>query len=321
MTKKAYSLYPEIFNVPNEELSRDIDKIRQSGFPGTIPIVLLSQNVENFTNNIKQISEQSGNLDEKELQRNFASTLIAPDVMHTNLNSVISYSVNLKKSNGKYAISSLAQKEDTLISKLDLVIDAGEEEILDYNAEFLAKDIEEILGRITFCKTNGIDYRERDKEDPNKFTKYKNVIASPIEFERAVGEIELDIKDNKKTNQIVAELVSNKELVIVLDNNNSQNSNQANDGDTDLTYYSILQSLEGRFPKTNRAYQIAGMSFSINRIERNLKALLKSYKMNDTSMDEILFVAIAYNSYKTEEEVKEVASALGFNKAIGGINL
>lgn len=318
MAQTAYSLCPTVLKLSTEELEKNINIIRESGYPGSIPVVVLDGNVDMFINNLKKYPF---NLDTKEAQREYAVFCILSDIMDTNMSNMEGYKVNLKKANGKAVISPLAQKVNTLISKLDLVIDAGEEEILDYNSEFLAKDVEGILARIEFCKTNGIDYRERDKENPNKFTKYKAVIASPLDFEQAVGEIELVSKDNKKTNQAVADLASNKELVIALENNNSQNSNQANDGEADLTYYSMLQSLEGKVAKTNRAYTLAGMSFSIKRVERNLKTLLKNATMNDTSMDEIFFVAMTYNSYKTDEEVKEVASALGFNKAIGGVTL
>ena len=68
---------------------------------------------------------------------------------------------------------------------------------------------------------------------------------------------------------------------------------------------------------TKFAYKINDLSFSINKFRRNALCLLNNNE--ELKNEELLLVALAYNSHKTEEEIRTVAQSLGFNLAMKGV--
>ena len=234
------------------------------------------------------------------------------------------YSVGVLRSNGKFELGYGKKTPKQLVEFLDAVIELGEEDLINNVPEVLSMNLDTVLKRLWYVKSNGIDYKEG--------TVYADYIIKPGLFNREFNNPELgEIKSCEECNKLLDASLNNDLCSIfmeVLDkfyaDGRSYKSVELNEEQQGI-YEKLKDMLESLFSASlvsKNAYDIQGTIISRNKFERNLSCLVCT--LNDNGEDllseakEILLVSALYNSRRPEEmmlkipqEIQEESVSMG----------
>ncbi len=234
------------------------------------------------------------------------------------------YSVGVLRSNGKFELGYGKKTPKQLVEFLDAVIELGEEDLINNVPEVLSMNLDTVLKRLWYVKSNGIDYKEG--------TVYADYIIKPGLFNREFNNPELgEIKSCEECNKLLDASLNNDLCSIfmeVLDkfyaDSRSYKSVELNEEQQGI-YEKLKDMLESLFSASlvsKNAYDIQGTIISRNKFERNLSCLVCT--LNDNGEDllseakEILLVSALYNSRRPEEmmlkipqEIQEESVSMG----------
>lgn len=300
-----------ITGISLNDLKVAITKLDTAGLNiSNLPLLVL-ENVDNYINNIKELNAHSITPDAKELASHSASIEALDNKLYkSNLDLASLYGVNLKKPNGKIAFEGLAQSPKDFVGKMDEYIEAGESDILKFGAEYLAKDADSVISAVELLKNYSVEYKTADK--------YKPVLSSPTQIETLVGsDISNTLPTQEKNNTNLKELLASDTCInnILTGQEKQEYYIMPQDDEIASTLTKIVENVADTTKE--KVYTIAGVMFSVIKFKRNLGWLLKNNV--NVSNKEIIMASLATNSNKTEEDLKKVVEALGFNLAMGGI--
>lgn len=271
--------------------------------PADVPLVVYQNGLDNYLANLKTLKEAGYKPTAMELQK-FGVTLSLIDnaTCQENLKILSDYKVSLKNTNGKIVFKVLMQSPETLISYLDLIIEARETNLLTYNVKSLSQNIPLILERINFCKEYNIPYTE----EKNNSLSYNTYIFSQEVLESLVEkEVELQ-KLNKKLTSELEPLIS-KEAYAILKNNESINV-KLNDAKKFDIYSKLINELESISVTKENAYVISNLAFSTENTKRNLISLVNN--LDEFASKDIILAGLFYNSRKTSEDFHKIEEML-----------
>ncbi|MGM9834839.1 MAG: hypothetical protein ACI31M_03585 [Bacilli bacterium] len=303
-----------IANLKIEDINSTISKIEALGLKvGDLPLEVI-RNVEKYIANVNELTNHNVVPDSKELSSHSSSlAAIEPEIYRTNLDIMTNaYGVNCHKANNKIAFETIAQTTKSLVGKVDLYIEAGEPEVLTIGADLLAKDAIDVLSRIELIKTLGVEYKTPEK--------YKTVLTSPSQLEKIIGkdEIPVTVPTQDENNENLKEIINSEECVNKLLDAQANNDFYGKHVCDEATYSTFAKIVEDASASSEEdmAYLIADTRFSKKKFKRNLEWMLEN--ISDATTEQIIMTALATNSNKTEEDLKKVVEALGFNLAMGG---
>lgn len=271
--------------------------------PADVPLVVYQNGLDNYLANLKTLKEAGYKPTAMELQK-FGVTLSLIDnaTCQENLKILSDYKVSLKNTNGKIVFKVLMQSPETLISYLDLIIEARETNLLTYNVKALSQNVPLILERINFCKEYNIPYTE----EKNNSLSYNTYIFSQEVLESLVEkEVELQ-KLNKKLTSELEPLIS-KEAYAILKNNESINV-KLNDAKKFDIYSKLINELESISVTKENAYVISNLAFSTENTKRNLISLVNN--LDEFASKDIILAGLFYNSHKTSEDFHKIEEML-----------
>lgn len=271
--------------------------------PVDVPLVVYQNGLDNYLANLKTLKEAGYKPTAMELQK-FGVTLSLIDnaTCQENLKILSDYKVSLKNTNGKIVFKVLMQSPETLISYLDLIIEARETNLLTYNVKALSQNVPLILERINFCKEYNIPYTE----EKNNSLSYNTYIFSQEVLESLVEkEVELQ-KLNKKLTSELEPLIS-KEAYAILKNNKSINV-KLNDAKKFDIYSKLINELESISVTKENAYVISNLAFSTENTKRNLISLVNN--LDEFASKDIILAGLFYNSHKTSEDFNKIEEML-----------
>ena len=285
---------------------------------------LLKYGVQPFFDSIDYLKKSGIEPDESEIQ----TFLVILSKFYKNIEVdtevLKEYSVGALRSNGKFELGYGKKTPKQLIDFLDAVIELGEEDLINNVPEVLSMNLDTVLKRLWYAKSNGIDYKEG--------TVYADYIIKPGLFNREFNNPELgEIKSCEECNKLLDASLNNDLCSIfieVLDkfyaDSRSYKSVELNEEQQGI-YEKLKDMLESLFSASlvsKNAYDIQGTIISRNKFERNLSCLVCT--LNDNGEDvfseakEILLVSALYNSRRPEEmmlkipqEIQEESVSMG----------
>lgn len=284
-------LNSKVLHINLDILNNEITALKEAGLDiKDLPLRILDNKVDNFVTNMKLLNENGIVLDAKEIAEFSASLWIEPVIFAKNVEKLTQLGISLTKTNGKNALTILAQEPDELERKIDLAIENGQKDILRTNPESLAKDMEGIQNRINFLIENGMEYRKEDK--------YKNIILMPNTFNKTLGVALVDkLPKQSDTNSTIERLLNVSDLI-----NKMSSSNPL---EADVTRVnSLINKLEKEVNISTYAYTLDGVDFSKNKFVNSLKLVVSSsLELPD---EQLIVIALLYNTRKNEKEITTV---------------
>lgn len=285
---------------------------------------LLKYGVQPFFDSIDYLKKSGIEPDESEIQTflDILSKFYKNIVVDTEV--LKDYSVGALRSNGKFELGYGKKTPKQLVEFLDAVIELGEEDLINNVPEVLSMNLDTVLKRLWYVKSNGIDYKEG--------TVYADYLIKPGLFNREFNNPELgEIKSCEECNKLLDASLNNDLCSIfmeVLDkfyaDGRSYKSVELNEEQQGI-YEKLKDMLESLFSASlvsKNAYDIQGTIISRNKFERNLSCLVCT--LNDNGEDllseakEILLVSALYNSRRPEEmmlkipqEIQEESVSMG----------
>lgn len=302
-------------------LNDAIDKIENAGMKlEEVPLYILN-NVDYYISNLEYLNSKGIVLDKSEVAK-FSATLVGePKVIKSTLDLLISNANGIEKPNGKHAIKALSQETAKVEDIIQELNEAGEADLLKSNPEVVSKNVSSILARIKFCKEHAIPYKDEVTG------KYQSFIEDQNKFEAILGgsKISLDntIVTKEENNEALKNIIENEEIINTLKefSKSEEYTEEPDLSDEQLffKYSDITKKLEDVCEKDNndKAYKIGDNIFAKEKYKRNMVKLLNLGL--DEADEKLILASLAYNSRKTEEELKAVSESLGFNKAMGGL--
>lgn len=280
-----------VLKISLDILNNEITALKEVGLDiKELPLRILNNKVDNFIANMKLLNEIGVVLDSKEISEFSASLWIDKVIFAKNVETITGANIALTKSNGKNALTLLAQATIELENKINLAIENNQKDILKTNPESLAKNMEGIQNRINFLIENSMEYRKEDK--------YKNIIFMPNTFNKTLG-ITLDDKLPKAedTNSNIESLLNIPGLISKVAKGNTLNA--------DITRVnSLVNRLEAEASITNFAYTLDGVDFSKNKFVNSLKLAVSSEL--EISDEKLIVTALLYNTRKNEKDIMTV---------------
>lgn len=268
-----------------------------------ISLVIYQNGLDNYLANLKTLTDNGYKPSPMELQKFGVSlSLIDNAKLQENLHILNNYKVSLKNSNGKIVFKVLCQEPETLRRNLDLIIEARETNLLNYNVNALSQNIPLILERINFCKEYNIPYTE----EKNNILTYNRYIFSQKVLEELV-EKEIDL--TKLNKSLTSELEGNisKEALEILEQNTLENPKLESAKKFD-DYSKIVNKIEALSVSKENAYIIDNLAFSTENTKRNLITLINH--LDKINPKDIILAGLFYNSHKTIEDFARVEKEL-----------
>lgn len=268
-----------------------------------ISLVIYQNGLDNYLANLKTLTDNGYKPSPMELQKFGVSlSLIDNAKLQENLHILNNYKVSLKNSNGKIVFKVLCQEPETLRRNLDLIIEARETNLLNYNVNALSQNIPLILERINFCKEYNIPYTE----EKNNILTYNSYIFSQKVLEELV-EKEIDL--TKLNKSLTNELENNisKEALEILEQNTLENPKLESAKKFD-DYSKIVNKIEALSVSKENAYIIDNLAFSTENTKRNLITLINH--LDKINPKDIILAGLFYNSHKTMEDFARVEKEL-----------
>lgn len=280
-----------VLGISLDILNNEITSLKEAGLDiKDLPLRILNNKVDNFVTNMKLLNEFGIVLDAKEIAEFSSSLWIDSAIFAKNVEIITGANISLTKSNGKSAVSVLAQETFELENKINLAIENNQKDILRTNPESLAKDMEGIQNRINFLIENSMEYRKEDK--------YKNIILMPSTFNKTLG-VTLDDKLTKAedTNSTLERLLNVPDLITKVASGNIE--------DADITRVNnLVNKLEATATISTFAYTIDGVDFSKNKFVNSLKLVVSSsLELPD---EKLIVIALLYNTRKNEKDITTV---------------
>lgn len=283
-------------NILNTLKNEDIDS-------NDISLVIYQNGLDNYLANLKTLTDNGYKPSPMELQKFGVSlSLIDNAKLQENLHILSNYKVSLKNSNGKIVFKVLCQEPETLRRNLDLIIEARETNLLNYNVNALSQNIPLILERINFCKEYNIPYTE----EKNNILTYNSYIFSQKVLEELVEkEIELTKLNKSLTNELESNI--SKEALEILEQNTLENPKLESAKKFD-DYSKIVNKIEALSVSKENAYIIDNLAFSTENTKRNLITLVNH--LDKINPKDIILAGLFYNSHKTMEDFARVEKEL-----------
>lgn len=271
--------------------------------PKNIPLIVYIKGLQSFLQNYVLLKNNGIDIDDNELSKMALILTIEPNEFKESLDTVLSYGLNLRKGNGKYAIMCLAKGAKSLAMAIDLIIEIGEKDILKYYPEVLNDNVEDLVNRIIFIKKTKIPY----KANANGEVVYQTYVLSQEKLDKIVEKkLELhEITEKEESNREISELIKNNEVINYLENMNDNNIVSSINQDE---YVKIMKNFK-RIEEKDDIYIIGGIVFSKNKVKRNINYLVNNYPELDKNIT--MLAALFYNSRKSVEEMSKVISTLG----------
>lgn len=285
-------------------------------------IYLLGFNVEQYANNLENLSNSGYELDEKEI-RNHNTLLMESNNIPSDINVLKEYLISIVRNNGKYALSVFWKTPEELIRDIDLLIENDLENIIVANPEILAENIPELIKRVKYCEEKGEPIYEGNGK--SEFCEY---ISSYLEFNNKFGsQTELPELTNINNDKL-AELINNQEIINILNNSYANIENviniKINEDATDI-YQGLRNKVEEKLNAESigkYTYKINDVCISKNKYERNLIIILNSLyedNKNPNGMErEIILAAALYNLAQAEEVLEGIVNKYAGVDALGG---
>lgn len=246
------------------------------------------------------------------------------------------YGININRKNGKYELEVYWKQPRELVNNVDDIIEVGEEDLLNTTPEAIGIRTETILGRIKYCKENNIPYYD---VTPGKG--YEDFIYKPMLFNSQFSNPKLpEINSREMNNDTIRmigkeqnEIISilNDSLKVYYDSFDGYKTLEIKDQEVIDLIIKLKTQLEaeiGAEVAGKNTYRLNGEYISRNKFERNLNTLISKLLESNQDIEgiskEIIFVAMLFDSRKSEESIRAIASAcLGFNQEneIGGPTL
>lgn len=268
-----------------------------------ISLVIYQNGLDNYLANLKTLTDNGYKPSPMELQKFGVSlSLIDNAKLQENLLILNNYKVSLKNSNGKIVFKVLCQEPETLRRNLDLIIEARETNLLNYNVNALSQNIPLILERINFCKEYNIPYTE----EKNNILTYNSYIFSQKVLEELVEkEIDLTKLNKSLTNELEGNI--SKEALEILEQNTLENPKLESAKKFD-DYSKIVNKIEALSVSKENAYIIDNLAFSTENTKRNLITLINH--LDKINPKDIILAGLFYNSHKTMEDFTRVEKEL-----------
>ena len=285
-------------------------------------IYLLGFNVEQYANNLENLSNSGYELDEKEI-RNHNTLLMESNNIPSDINVLKEYLISIVRNNGKYALSVFWKTPEELIRDIDLLIENDLENIIVANPEILAENIPELIKRVKYCEEKGEPIYEGNGK--SEFCEY---ISSYLEFNNKFGsQTELPELTNIN-NEKLAELINNHEIINILNNSYANIENVINikiNEDATEIYQGLRNKVEEKLNAESigkYTYKINDVCISKNKYERNLIIILNSLYENNKNPNgmerEIILAAALYNLAQAEEVLEGIVNKYAGVDALGG---
>lgn len=290
-------------------------------------ILIIKNEPNNYYENLAALRELGIEPDEKELRycRECFSKYGTQILEDTQV--LKEYGININRKNGKYELEVYWKTPRELVNNVDDIIEIGEEDLLNTTPEALGIKTETVLSRIEYCKENNIPYY-----DVTAGKGYEDFIYKPLLFNTQFGNPKIanlasrkSNNDNirtigKEQNEIIS--ILNDSLEIYYDSFEGYKTLEISEQEVIDLIIKLKNQLEveiGAEVAGKNTYRISGEYISRNKFERNLNALISKLLESNQDIEgiskEIIFVAMLFDSRKSEDAIRNIANVcLGFNK-------
>lgn len=288
------------------DLEKLMDVVEKANIdPKMIPLTVYYKGLQPFLRNYIALEENHIHLDENELSKFAVVLSINPDNFKQSLQTLVDYKVTLKKNDGKIAIMCLTLKAVELARRMDMIIDAGEEDLIKYYPEVLVSDVEGLVNRLLFLKKSVIPYKTvgHNKTVYQPFVLKQEVLEKVLEKKVDLHEL----RDPEVTNHLAKKLINDDTLMDALDDIQDNFDLISNAYLSD--HKDVVKLIKSKCRETDNSYIIDGYSFSKNQVNRNINYLLSTF--SDSDVNRVILASLFYNSRLDDESMNDVINTLG----------
>lgn len=306
-TEEDISLTPEIIaSYSKDDLEKLFEVSSQSGVdPKLIPLAVYLKGLQPFLRNYLVLKDNGIELDDNQLSKFAIILAINPVDFKKSLQILLDYKVDLKKSDGKYAIMDLAVKDSELANKMDMIINIGEEDLLKYYPEVLSTDVKELVNRLIFLKKSQIPYKTQSH---NKVVYQSFVLKQEILDKVLEKHIEInEVLDKDETNNNLKDIIKNEEIINELNNINDNFEFVNNPYLED--YKVVLKDIKGKYKESDFSYIVGNYCFSKNKVNRDINYLLSTFTGIDKEI--IILASLLHDSRLSKQDMENVQNILG----------
>ena len=305
-TPEDIKLTPEILaSYSLEDLEKLTQVSTQTGInPKSISLPIYIKGLQSFFRNYLLLKDNNIILDDNELSKFAVILSINPVDFKKSLQIMLDYHLTLRKSDGKIAIMNLAIKDVELAKKMDMIIGAGEEDLLKYYPEVLSTDVKELVNRLLFLKKSEIPYKtaSHNKVVYQSFVLRQDVLDKVLERHVELNEV----IDRAESNNDAKEILADEDLIDDLDKIEEDFEMLSNAYLED--YKEVIKVMKNKYRETENSYVISGICFSKNKVHRNISYLLSTY--GNANKETILLASLLHDSRLSKEDMESVKKAL-----------
>ena len=300
-------LTPEILaSYSKDDLEKLYEVVVQNNIdPKIIPITVYLKGLQSFLRNYLILKENNIEIDDNQLAKFAIILSINPVDFKKSLQILLDYKLSLVKNDGKVAIMDLAVKDSELANKMDMIINIGEEDLLKFYPEVLSGDVKELVNRLIFLRNSDIPYKTQshNKVIYQSFVLHQDVLDKVLEKHVDLNEV----LDKDETNNTLAELIGNEEIIKELNNVDDNFELISNSYIED--YKEIIKTIKGKYTETENAYVIGDYYFSKNKVNRDMNYLNSVF--NDIGNEIITIASLLHDSRMSKEDMENVINELG----------
>jgi len=299
-------LTPEVLaSYSKDDLEKLYEIVVQNNMnPKLIPLTVYLKGLQSFLRNYIVLKENNIELDDNQLSK-FAIVLsINPVDFKKSLQILLDYKLSLIKNDGKVAIMDLAIKDSELANKMDMIINAGEEELIKFYPEVLAGDVKELVNRLLFLRNSDIPYKTQshNKVIYQSFVLHQDVLDKVLE-----KHVDLDeVLDKDETNNNLIELIGNEEIIKELNSIDDNFELISNSYIED--YKEVIKDIKGKYTETENAYVIGDYYFSKNKVNRDINYLTSLYA--DRNNELIILASLLHDSRLSKEDMENIINII-----------
>ncbi|MBR1416963.1 MAG: hypothetical protein IJ572_04020 [Bacilli bacterium] len=305
-TEEDLRLTPEILaSYSKDDLEKLVAISAQTGInPSIIPLPVYVKGLQSFFRNYMVLKDNDIDLDENELSKFAIILAINPVDFKKSLQVLMDYKVSLKKNDGKYAIMDLAVKDSELANKMDMIINVGEEDLIKFYPEVLAGDVKGLVNRLLFLKKSDIPYKtvSHQKSVYQSFVLRQDVLDKVLERKIELNEVLDKNETNNKAKELIDDVDLMEELDKIYDNFEMVSNTYLQD------YREVLKSIKNKYRETENSYIIDNISFSKNKVNRNINYLLSIFA--DANIDKIILASLLHDSRLSEDDMIKVINVV-----------
>ena len=305
-TANDIKLKPEILaSYSLDDLEKLIEVSTKNGVdPKLIPISVYLKGLQPFLRNYLELKENHIDLADDVISKFAAILAINPVDFKNSLQTLLDYNVMINKNDGKVALMNLTLSPIDLVNRMDMIINIGEEDIIKYYPEVLYGDVKGLVNRLLFLQRSDIPYKtvSHNKTIYQSFVLKQGILEKVLEKKVELNEI----LDKNDSNKIAKKIINDDELMDELDKIDD-NFELANNKYLD-DYKDVMKIIKGKYKETNNSYTISGVSFSKNKVNRDINYLVSIY--SDTPKELILLASLFHNSRLSEDNMNLVIDVL-----------